>query len=284
MTAFHDPTFFVIACTTLGLVVGSFLNVVILRVPKMMEQAWHRECCELLEQSAPEEPLINLSHPGSQCPGCGTAIKPWHNVPVISWILLRARCASCGMPISARYPLVELATGIFSGLAAWQFGFSVEALSALLLIWMLIALTGIDIDTQLLPDSLTLPLLWLGLGINLFAVWTPLSSAVIGAMLGYGILWSVYWLFKWVTGKEGMGYGDFKLLGALGAWFGWEAVPVMILLSSLVGAILGIAILLIKRQGRDTPMPFGPYLAGAGLIMLFVGDTLMNQYSAWVSL
>ena len=284
MTALHDPTFFVIACTMLGLVVGSFLNVVILRVPKMMEQAWHRECCELLEQSAPEEPRITLSHPGSQCPGCGTAIKPWHNVPVISWLLLRARCASCGMPISARYPLVELATGIFSGLAAWQFGFGVEALSALLLIWMLIALTGIDIDTQLLPDSLTLPLLWLGLGINLFAVWTPLSSAVIGAMLGYGILWSVYWLFKWVTGKEGMGYGDFKLLGALGAWFGWEAVPMMILLSSLVGAILGIAILLIKRQGRDTPMPFGPYLAGAGLIMLFVGDTLMNQYSAWVSL
>ena len=284
MTALHDPTFFVIACTMLGLVVGSFLNVVILRVPKMMEQAWHRECSELLEQSAPEEPRINLSRPGSQCPGCGTAIKPWHNVPVISWILLRARCASCGMPISARYPLVELATGILSGLAAWQFGFGVEALSALLLIWMLIALTGIDIDTQLLPDSLTLPLLWLGLGINLFAVWTPLSSAVIGAMLGYGILWSVYWLFKWVTGKEGMGYGDFKLLGALGAWFGWEAVPVMILLSSLVGAILGIAILLIKRQGRDTPMPFGPYLAGAGLIMLFVGDTLMNQYSAWVSL
>lgn len=284
MTALHDPTFFVIACTMLGLVVGSFLNVVILRVPKMMEQAWHRECCELLEQSAPEEPRITLSHPGSQCPGCGTAIKPWHNVPVISWLLLRARCASCGMPISARYPLVELATGIFSGLAAWQFGFGVEALSALLLIWMLIALTGIDIDTQLLPDSLTLPLLWLGLGINLFAVWTPLSSAVIGAMLGYGILWSVYWLFKWVTGKEGMGYGDFKLLGALGAWFGWEAVPMMILLSSLVGGILGIAILLIKRQGRDTPMPFGPYLAGAGLIMLFVGDTLMNQYSAWVSL
>ena len=188
------------------------------------------------------------------------------------------------MPISARYPLVELSTGMLSGVTAWQFGFGVEALSALPLIWILIALTGIDIDTQLLPDSLTLPLLWLGLGINLFAVWAPLSSAVIGAMLGYGILWSVYWLFKWVTGKEGMGYGDFKLLGALGAWFGWEAVPVMILLSSLVGAILGIAILLIKRQGRDTPMPFGPYLAGAGLIMLFVDDLLMNQYLTWVSL
>ena len=284
MTALHDPTFFVIASTMLGLVVGSFLNVVILRVPKMMEQAWHRECCELLAQSAPEEPVVNLSHPGSQCQGCGTAIKPWHNVPVVSWILLRARCASCGMPISARYPLIELTTGILSGVAAWQFGFGVEALSALLLIWVLIALTGIDIDTQLLPDSLTLPLLWLGLGINLFAVWTPLASAVMGAMLGYGVLWSVYWLFKWMTGKEGMGYGDFKLLGALGAWFGWEAVPVMILLSSLVGAILGVAILLIKRQGRDTPMPFGPYLAGAGLVMLLAGDTLMNHYLARVSL
>ena len=284
MTALHDPTFFVLTCALLGLVVGSFLNVVILRLPRMMEQAWHRECCDLLEQPAPKEPVVNLSQPGSQCSGCGTAIKPWHNVPVVSWLLLRARCANCGMRISARYPLVELSTSILSGLAAWQFGFGAEALSALLLIWVLIALTGIDIDTQLLPDSLTLSLLWLGLGVNLFAVWTPLSSAVIGAMLGYGILWSVYWLFKLVTRKEGMGYGDFKLLGALGAWFGWEAVPLMILLSSLVGAILGIAILLIKRQGRDTPMPFGPYLAGAGLIMLFVGDTLMTKYLAWVSL
>ena len=190
-----------------------------------MEQAWHRECFELLAQSAPEEPVVNLSHPGSQCPGCGTAIKPWHNVPVVSWILLRARCASCGMPISARYPLIELTTGILSGVAAWQFGFGVEALSALLLIWVLIALTGIDIDTQLLPDSLTPPLLWLGLGINLFAVWAPLASAVMGAMLGYGVLWSVYWLFKWVTGKEGMGYGDFKLLGALGAWLAGRQCP-----------------------------------------------------------
>ena len=284
MTALPDPTFFVLTCTLLGLVVGSFLNVVILRLPKIMEQAWHRECCDLLEQPAPEVTAVNLSQPGSHCPGCGTAIKPWHNVPVVSWLLLRARCVSCGINISARYPVVELSTGILSGLAAWQFGFGAEALSALLLIWALIALTGIDIDAQLLPDSLTLPLLWLGLGINLFAVWTPLPSAVIGAMLGYGILWSVYWLFKLTTGKEGMGYGDFKLLGALGAWFGWEAVPLMILLSSCVGAILGIAILLIKRQGRDTPIPFGPYLAGAGLIMLFVGDTLMNQYLSWVPL
>ena len=283
MIAFYDPVFFTLTCTLLGLIVGSFLNVVILRLPKMMEQAWQRECCELLEQPTPEAPAIGLSQPGSQCPGCGAPIKPWHNIPVISWVILRAQCANCGTAISARYPLVELSTGLLSGLAAWQFGFSPEALSALLLIWVLIALTGIDIDTQLLPDSLTLPLLWLGLGINLFAVWTPLASAVIGAMLGYGILWGVYWLFKLVTGKEGMGYGDFKLLGALGAWFGWQAVPLMILLSSLVGAVLGIAMLLAKGQGRDTPMPFGPYLAGAGLIMLFFGEALINRYLMLVS-
>jgi len=278
MTAFHDPAFFTLTCTALGLIVGSFLNVVILRLPKMMEQGWQRECCEVLDQPAPVQEPISLSHPGSHCPGCGAAIKPWQNIPVISWLVLRGRCAQCGMGISVRYPAVELITGVLSGLVAWHFGFGIEALSALALIWMLVALTGIDIDTQLLPDSITLPLLWLGLAVNLFAVWTPLSSAVIGAMLGYGSLWSVYWIFKLVTGKEGMGYGDFKLLGALGAWFGWQAVPLMILLSSFVGAALGIAILLSKRQGRDTPMPFGPYLAGAGLLTLFFGDTLIAEY------
>jgi len=278
MTAFHDPAFFTLTCTALGLIVGSFLNVVILRLPKMMEQGWQRECCEVLDQPAPVQEPISLSHPGSHCPGCGAAIKPWQNIPVISWLVLRGRCAQCGMGISVRYPAVELITGVLSGLVAWHFGFGIEALSALALIWMLVALTGIDIDTQLLPDSITLPLLWLGLAVNLFAVWTPLSSAVMGAMLGYGSLWSVYWLFKLVTGKEGMGYGDFKLLGALGAWFGWQAVPLMILLSSFVGAALGIAILLSKRQGRDTPMPFGPYLAGAGLLTLFFGDTLITEY------
>jgi leader peptidase (prepilin peptidase)/N-methyltransferase len=188
------------------------------------------------------------------------------------------------MRISARYPFVELVTGLLSGCAAWHFGFGPEAITALVLIWVLIALTGIDMDTQLLPDSMTLPLLWLGLGVNLFAVWTPLSSAVMGAMLGYGSLWGAYWLFKLVTGKEGMGYGDFKLLGALGAWFGWQAVPLMILLSSFVGAALGIAILIARRQGRDTPIPFGPYLAGAGLLTLFFGDTLITEYLQLVSL
>ena len=283
MTAFHDPVFFTLTCIALGLIVGSFLNVVILRLPKMMEQSWRRECCELLDQPPSDEIPLTLSYPGSQCPGCGAPIKPWQNIPVVSWLVLRGQCAQCGMRISVRYPFVELVTGVLSGLAAWQFGFGPEAISALVLIWVLIALTGIDVDTQLLPDSMTLPLLWLGLGVNLFSVWTPLSSAVIGAMLGYGSLWGVYWLFKLVTRKEGMGYGDFKLLGALGAWFGWQAVPLMILLSSFVGAALGIAILIARRQGRDTPMPFGPYLAGAGLLTLFFGDTLITEYLQLVS-
>tara|TARA_B100000212_G_scaffold340436_1_gene321027 strand:+ start:228 stop:1085 length:858 start_codon:yes stop_codon:yes gene_type:complete len=283
LTAFHNPFFFTLTCVALGLILGSFLNVVILRLPKMIEQSWRRECCELLDQPPSDEPRLTLSHPGSQCPDCGAVIKPWQNIPVISWLVLRGQCAQCGMRISARYPFVELVTGLLSGLAAWQFGFGPEAMSALVLIWVLIALTGIDMDTQLLPDSMTLPLLWLGLGVNLFSVWTPLPSAVMGAILGYGSLWSVYWLFKLFTGKEGMGYGDFKLLGALGAWFGWQAVPLMILLSSFVGAALGIAILIARGQGRDTPMPFGPYLAGAGLLTLFFGDMLIADYLQLVS-
>ena len=275
---------FTIYCGALGLIVGSFLNVVILRLPRIMEQSWRRECCELMNQSAPDEPKISLSSPGSQCPGCGSPIRPWHNIPVLSWLWLRGRCSYCQIAISIRYPLTELATALLSAAVAWHFGFGAQAASALLLIWMLVALTGIDIDTQLLPDTITLPLLWIGLGVNLFEIWTPLSSAVLGAMLGYGSLWSVYWLFKLVTGKEGMGYGDFKLLAALGAWFGWQAIPMMILLSSFVGAALGIAILVAKQQGRDTPMPFGPYLVGAGLLTLFFGDSLLNQYMAMVTL
>ena len=284
MDALHDPFFFTITCTLLGLIVGSFLNVVILRLPKMMEQSWRRECSELLAQPASTDTSISLSHPNSQCPACGASIRPWQNIPVVSWLLLRGRCAQCDTPISARYPIVELLTGTLTGLAAWQFGFGPEALSAFILIWILIALTGIDIDSQLLPDSMTLALLWIGLAVNLFDTWTSLPSAVMGAMLGYGSLWSVYWVFKLVTGKEGMGYGDFKLLGALGAWFGWQAVPVIILLSSFAGALLGISILLLRRLERDTPMPFGPYLAGAGLVILFFGETLMTEYLQRVAL
>ncbi|MAI93655.1 MAG: prepilin peptidase [Halieaceae bacterium] len=281
---FTDPAVFTLYCGALGLIVGSFLNVVILRLPRMMDQSWRRECCELMNQPAPDEPKVSLSFPGSQCPKCGSPIRPWHNIPVLSWVWLRGRCDQCRDPISVRYPLVELVTGLLSAAAAWHFGFGQETASALVLIWMLIALTGIDLDTQLLPDAITLPLLWIGLGVNLFGIWTPLSSAVLGAILGYGSLWSVYWLFKLATGKEGMGYGDFKLLAALGAWFGWHAVPLMILLSSFVGAALGIAILVAKQQGRDTPMPFGPYLAGAGLLTLFFGDSLLNQYLSMVAL
>ena len=284
MDALHDPFFFTITCTLLGLIVGSFLNVVILRLPKMLEQSWRRECSELLTQPVSTETPISLSHPNSHCPACGANIRAWQNIPVVSWLLLKGRCARCDTPISARYPFVELLTGTLTGLAAWQFGFGPEALSAFILIWILIALTGIDIDTQLLPDSMTLALLWIGLAVNLFDTWTSLPSAVMGAMLGYGSLWSVYWVFKLVTGKEGMGYGDFKLLGALGAWFGWQTVPVIILLSSFAGALLGISILLLRRLERDTPMPFGPYLAGAGLVILFFGETLMTEYLQWATL
>ena len=284
MNALYDPFFFTITCTLLGLIVGSFLNVVILRLPKMMEQSWRRECSELLTRPVSTETPISLSHPNSHCPACGANIRAWQNIPVVSWLLLKGRCARCDTPISARYPFVELLTGTLTGLAAWQFGFGPEALSAFILIWILIALTGIDIDTQLLPDSMTIALLWIGLAVNLFDTWTSLPSAVMGAMLGYGSLWSVYWAFKLVTGKEGMGYGDFKLLGALGAWFGWQTVPVIILMSSFAGALLGISILLLRRLERDTPMPFGPYLAGAGLVILFFGETLMTEYLQRVTL
>ena len=263
MTAFHDPVFFTLSCTALGLIVGSFLNVVILRLPKMMELSWRRECCELLEQPVSDEPspdtvLPRLPVPGLWHPYQALAKHTGHQLAHIAGPMRAVRYAHLGA-------LPRLSSWSPDCYQAWPPGSLVlvpEAMSALVLIWVLIALTGIDMDTQLLPDSMTLPLLWLGLGVNLFAVWTPLSSAVMGAMLGYGSLWGVYWLFKLVTGKEGMGYGDFKLLGALGAWFGWQAVPLMILLSSFVGAALGIAILIARRQGRDTPMPFGPYWPG----------------------
>ncbi len=273
-----EPIHFALLCALFGLIVGSFLNVLILRLPKMMEQSWRRECSEIMAQPAASETTISLSHPGSHCPNCGNKIRPWHNIPLISWLLLRGQCADCGATISIRYPLVELISGALSALVGWKFGFGAEAFSALLLVWSLVALTVIDLDTQLLPDSLTLPLLWLGLTVNIFETWAPLSSAVTGAIIGYGCLWCIYWLFKLTTGKEGMGYGDFKLLAALGAWFGWQAIPLMLLLSSLVGAVSGIVVLKIMRKGKDTPLPFGPYLAGAGIVMLFFGDTLITEY------
>ena len=276
--AFQTPWFLMTAVTALGLIVGSFLNVVIYRLPKMMEQAWRRECCEFLDQDAPNDPPLSLSAPNSSCRDCGAAIKPWHNIPVISFLLLGGQCAACGTGISWRYPTVELATALLSLAAAMTFGLSWELAGALAICWCLVALTGIDIDTQLLPDSITLPLLWAGIAFNVFGVFTDLQSAVVGAMLGYVVLWSVFWLFKLITGKDGMGYGDFKLLAALGAWFGWQSLPLIIILSSFVGAAIGIILVVAKRQGRDIPMPFGPYLAGAGLLWLFFGDWLNAYY------
>lgn len=275
----EQTTFLLISVTLLGLVVGSFLNVVIHRLPIMMNQSWRQECCEFLEHPAPNETRLSLSVPNSRCPHCQAPIRPWQNVPVISYLVLRGRCANCRASISLRYPVVELISGALSLAAGLHFGFdSPQILGALVMIWCLIALTGIDMDTQLLPDSITLPLLWLGLLFNLGGVFTDLHSAVVGAVAGYLALWSVYWGFKLLTGKEGMGYGDFKLLAALGAWFGWQSLPLIILLSSFVGAVIGIALILTQRQGREVPMPFGPYLAGAGLLCLFFGDALINGY------
>jgi leader peptidase (prepilin peptidase)/N-methyltransferase len=270
--------FFVALCGIVGLMVGSFLNVVIHRLPKMLEREWHAQCVELSGGSAAEAPPYNLVVPRSACPHCGHRIGALENVPVISYLMLRGKCRGCGARISARYPVVETIGGLLSGYAAWHFGFGPAAWAALLFIWALIALTFIDFDTQLLPDVITLPLLWLGLLCNLSGTYTDLHSAVIGAAAGYLALWSVYWLFKFATGKEGMGYGDFKLLAAIGAWLGWQMLPLVILLSSLVGAVVGIALIVAARRGRNIPIPFGPYLAGGGLIALFWGHALTQAY------
>jgi leader peptidase (prepilin peptidase)/N-methyltransferase len=263
----------------LGLLVGSFLNVVIYRLPLMMERRWRHDCCELLEvaQEKHDAPM-NLATPNSHCPQCKTAIKPWQNIPIISYLVLRGKCGSCSASIPLRYPTIELITGLMTLSLAWFFSLSPALFGAILLTWSLIALTMIDVDHQLLPDDITLPLLWLGLLFNTFGTFASLSNAVIGAMAGYLTLWSIYWLFKLLTGKEGMGYGDFKLLAALGAWMGWQALPLIVLLSSLVGAVCGIALMFIKRRGKDTPIPFGPYLAMAGWITLLWGNKLMALY------
>ena len=262
----------------LGLLVGSFLNVVIHRLPKMMENEWRNQCAELHGDAPVEDEPFSLIRPRSRCPSCGHPISALENIPILSWLWLRGRCSDCHAPISPRYPIVEAVTGLCSAAGAAYFGYGWMLLGALLLIWSLIALTFIDADTQLLPDSITLPLLWMGLCFNLFGVFADLSSAVLGAMVGYLSLWSVYWAFKLVTGKEGMGYGDFKLLAALGAWLGWQMLPLIILLSSLVGAAVGIVLIILARQGRHVPIPFGPYLAAAGLIALIWGKDLTQMY------
>jgi leader peptidase (prepilin peptidase)/N-methyltransferase len=273
-----SPLIFIFACLVLGLLIGSFLNVVIHRLPAMLERSWQLQCAELRGETPDATARYNLMVPASACPHCNHAISAWENIPIISFLLLRGKCRGCGASISPRYPIIESITGILSAFAAWHFGFGLAALGALLLIWSLVALTAIDFDTQLLPDDLTLPLLWLGLLFNFFGVFTNLADAVIGAMIGYLALWSVYWLFKLATGKEGIGYGDFKLLAALGAWMGWQLLPLIILLSSLVGAIVGIALIIALKHGRNIPIPFGPYLAGGGLIALFWGETLTQSY------
>lgn len=263
----------------LGLCVGSFLNVVIYRLPKMMEQDWQLQCAELRGETPSTATPFNLARPRSRCPHCGHSISALENIPLLSYLLiLRGKCSACGARISLRYPLVETLTGVLSAYAVWHFGPGITAVGAMLLIWALIALTFIDLDTQLLPDSITLPLLWLGLAFSLESTYTDLPSAVIGAMAGYLALWSVFWLFKLATGKEGMGYGDFKLLAALGAWLGWQMLPAIILLSSVVGALAGILLIILARHGRNVPIPFGPYLAAAGLIALFWGKTLTESY------
>ena len=272
-----------IGCVALlGLMVGSFLNVVVYRLPVMLERRWQAEARELLalapaDESTPSAEPFNLATPRSRCGSCGTTIPARHNLPVLSWLLLRGRAACCGARISARYPLVELLTALASAACAWRFGFTPELAAALLLSWTLVALTFIDLDTQLLPDDLTLPLVWLGLLLALAGVRVgeaSLADAVIGAVAGYLALWSVYWGFRLATGKEGMGYGDFKLLAALGAWLGWQALPQIILLSSLVGAVSGLALIALRRQERSAPMPFGPYLAVAGWLALMGVDLL----------
>jgi leader peptidase (prepilin peptidase)/N-methyltransferase len=286
-----SPAIFAGSVFLLGLVVGSFLNVVIYRLPIILEREWQSQAAEVLSpgNAATTNPApvarFTLSTPRSACPKCQAPIKAWQNIPLISWLVLRGRCASCKAPISARYPLVELATGALSACVAWHFGFGMPAACGLLVTWSLIALTGIDIDHQLLPDNITLPLMWAGL-IAAVAVGPvvgaalPVSprDAIIGAAAGYISLWLVFHAFKLVTGKEGMGYGDFKLFAALGAWLGWKMLPLVIILSAATGAVLGILMILLRGRDRSAPMPFGPYLAGAGWLAMMYGESLLDTY------
>ncbi len=255
----------------LGLCVGSFLNVVIHRLPLMMEAQWRVDCAELEGRAPPPAEPLSLMRPASRCPSCGTAIRAIQNIPVVSWLALGGRCAACRAPISARYPAVELLAAAVALAIAWRYGYSTQLAAGLAFGWALIALTFIDLDTQLLPDDITLPLLWLGLVANAAGTFVDLRSAVFGAVAGYLILWSVYWGFRWLAKKEGMGYGDFKLLAAIGAWTGWQALPLVIVVSATLGAVIGSAALWLSKRGIDTRIPFGPYLALGGLVSLLYG-------------
>lgn len=274
----NSPAFLVSAATVLGFAVGSFLNVVIYRMPKMMERQWRAEYAALNDQEIPPAERFNLVAPRSRCPACGHAITALENIPVVSYVMLGGKCSACKTRISLRYPAVEALTGALTGYVVWRFGFTAVAAGALLFTWSMIALAFIDLDTFYLPDDITLPLLWTGLLFNLGGVFSDLPSAVIGAAGGYLALWAVFWIYKLATGKEGMGYGDFKLLAAIGAWLGWKMLPLVILLSSVVGAVVGILLIILARHGRNVPIPFGPYLAAAGLVALLHGAAINKQY------
>lgn len=276
----QTPSLYLVCVAIFGLLIGSFLNVVILRLPIMLLHDWTLQCYEFLKQTPPAltPKPFNLVTPRSQCPHCQHPIGALENIPVISFLLLKGRCKACHQPISWRYPLIEILTAIFSVVTAYYFGFTWIAFFALIFTWALIVLTMIDIDHQLLPDNIVLPLLWLGIILNIFSTYTDLKSAVLGVVFGYLFLWLIYWLFKLITHKEGMGHGDFKLLAMLGAWLGWQALPEIILLSSAVGAIVGITLVVFKKHARSKPIPFGPFLAMAGWISLLWGDTISNYY------
>ncbi len=264
----------------LGLLFGSFGNVVIHRIPKMLERDWTQQCAELRGEPASAEasPRYNLMVPGSACPACGHEITALENIPIVSWLVLRGRCSACKVGISARYPLVELASGLLFLGAAYKFGLTATAVAACGYLFALLVLSGIDLDTQLLPDQITVPLAWAGLIANSFGLFTDWRSALWGAVIGYLVLWTVYWLFKLVTGKEGMGYGDFKLLAAIGAWLGWQHLPAVVLIASVVGAVVGVGLMVSGKLGKGMPMPFGPFLAAAGVIAMFFGHRLVGLY------
>ena len=279
----QNTLFFLSSVFVLSLAIGSFLNVVIYRLPLMLQRSWKTQCNELfeLDDSEAEQEPFNLIVPRSRCPGCGHLITALENIPLISYLLQRGRCKHCNAKISVRYPVIELLTAVMSVIVAWKFGVSWQALFAILLTWALISLTFIDIDTQLLPDNITLPFLWLGILLNLNGTFSDIQSSIIGAVAGYLSLWSVYHLFKLATGKEGMGFGDFKLLALLGAWIGWQMLPLIIILSSVVGAVIGITMIAVRGHDRNIPIPFGPYLATAGWLALVWGEQMTQAYLNW---
>ncbi|KKM02792.1 hypothetical protein LCGC14_1780900 [marine sediment metagenome] len=284
-TFLSTPWLLYLVLIFVSLCIGSFLNVVILRLPKMMHQDWRCQCEAFLEVPKADqtfEERVTLSTPASTCPACGHKIRAWENIPVISYLFLGGKCGACKAPISIRYPVIEAVTALFSVMTVIILGPSEASLLAILLVWALVALTVIDFDTQLLPDSITLPLMWFGLVLSYFGFLGDFNSAFLGAVFGYLSLWSVYWLFKLATGKEGMGHGDFKLLAALGAWLGWQLLPAVILLSSVVGALVGISLIVFKKQGREVPIPFGPYLAAAGLLCLWFGVEIQELWFRWL--